>query len=275
MHSGEFIEEQIFNWTYSDEQSAKENWKGENNPYLSLPRMVMMTYKIPESIRSVASEGEFDGFDLNLFFSAKGKSEDARFVNENEVQKWLDLIRGAYLPASVDDLKIAVSLTYTGIDMHSNDKEIGGWDTAIRKDEYKKLFYNQQESMNAPKPTEATEDIVELKKEVTRSSAVKSVQPSGKSTAASPTTPPLVTEKFGIKSPVPKATLPVPDRKHTNTPDFDESSITVGMTVIHKKFGEGKVQSIADKHIYVKFADGQKNFAFPNAFTAGFLHLPK
>ena len=167
------------------------------------------------------------------------------------------------------------SLTYTGIDMHSNDKEIGGWDTAIRKDEYKKLFYNQQESMNAPQPTEATEDIVELKKEVTRSSAVKSVQPSGKSTAASPATPPLVTEKFGIKSPVPKAALPVPDRKHTNTPDFDESSITVGMTVIHKKFGEGKVQSIADKHIYVKFADGQKNFAFPNAFTDGFLHLPK
>ena len=39
MHSGEFIEEQIFNWTYSDEQSAKENWKGENNPYLSLPRI--------------------------------------------------------------------------------------------------------------------------------------------------------------------------------------------------------------------------------------------
>ena len=143
------------------------------------------------------------------------------------------------------------------------------------KPRYKKLFYNQQESMNAPQPTEATEDIVELKKEVTRSSAVKSVQPSGKSTAASPATPPLVTEKFGIKSPVPKAALPVPDRKHTNTPDFDESSITVGMTVIHKKFGEGKVQSIADKHIYVKFADGQKNFAFPNAFTDGFLHLPK
>ena len=651
INNGEFIEEQIFNWTYSDEQSAKENWKGENNPYLSLPRMVMMTYKIPESIRSVASEGEFDGFDLNLFFSAKGKCEDARFVNENEVQKWLDLIRGAYLPASVDDLKIAVSLgvdkrppmpfsdtrllnvlshtlwflpsvascfamynllmqsqnnyynqgykinvcagikagvgldavkpvidsmgdplvtrtitltcgklttgvtvkpwtgifmlrnlkspetyfqsafrvqspwtvknekgeaeiikhecyvfdfaldralrqisdyacnlnsentnpeknvsefinflpvlaydgstmeqvnaqailditlagtsatllakrwqsallvnvdndtlkrlmasteamtalenieafrnlnkeleviinkseavkklkkdgvekltpkekkelteaekefkskrkevqeklmkfasripvfmyltdyresclkdvitqlepglfkkvtgldtkdfdllcslgvfnsslmnqsifqfkryedaslTYTGIDMHSNDKEIGGWDTAIRKDEYKKLFYNQQESMNAPQPTEATEDIAELKKEVTRSSAVKSVQPSGKSTAASPTTPPLVTEKFGIKSPVPKAALPVPDRKHTNTPDFDESSITVGMTVIHKKFGEGKVLSLRKGHICVAFDDEKQiNFTFPAAFTDGFLHLPK
>jgi hypothetical protein len=32
--TGEFIEEQIFNWTYSDEQRAKENWKGDNNPTL-------------------------------------------------------------------------------------------------------------------------------------------------------------------------------------------------------------------------------------------------
>ena len=130
--------------------------------------------------------------------------------------------------------------------------------------------------MNAPKPTEATEDIVELKKEITRSSAVKSVQVSGKSTAASPTTPPLVTEKFGIKSPVPKAALPVPDRKRSKTSDFDESSITVGMTVIHKKFGEGKVLSLKKGHICVAFDDERQiNFTFPNAFTGGFLHLPK
>src|SRR5690606_33555258 len=31
--SGEFIEEQIFNWTYSDEQRAKEAWNGPKNPY--------------------------------------------------------------------------------------------------------------------------------------------------------------------------------------------------------------------------------------------------
>ena len=30
--SGEFIEEQIYNWTYSDEQRAKDSWSGENNP---------------------------------------------------------------------------------------------------------------------------------------------------------------------------------------------------------------------------------------------------
>ena len=106
LNSGEFIEDQIYNWTYSDEQRAKGNWQGDGNPYAALPRMVMMTYRIPDSIRQIAMQGEFNEFDLNVFFSAKGKGEDARFVYENEVQKWLDLIRGAYLETSVDDLKL-------------------------------------------------------------------------------------------------------------------------------------------------------------------------
>lgn len=106
LNSGEFIEDQIYNWTYSDEQRAKEDWIGANNPYLALPRMVMLTYKIPDSIQQIAKEGEFNEFDLNVFFSAKGKDDLARFTYENEVQKWLDLIRGSYLPSSVDDLKL-------------------------------------------------------------------------------------------------------------------------------------------------------------------------
>lgn len=111
LNSGEFIEEQIYNWTYSDEQRAKENWQGEDNPYLSLPRMVLMTYRIPDSIRQIAMQGEFNEFDLNLFFSAKGRGKEARFVYENEVQKWLDLIRGAYLETTVDDLKLGAKKT--------------------------------------------------------------------------------------------------------------------------------------------------------------------
>ena len=106
LNSGEFIEEQIYNWTYSDEQRAKENWVGEDNPYAALPRMVMLTYKIPDSIQQIAKQGEFDEFDLNVFFSAEGKGKDARFVYEDYVQKWLDLIRGSYLETSVDELKL-------------------------------------------------------------------------------------------------------------------------------------------------------------------------
>ena len=106
LNSGEFIEEQIYNWTYSDEQRSKENWIGENNPYRALPRMVLMTYRLPDSIRQIAEQGEFNEFDLNVFFSAKGKGKDAHFVYEDYVQKWLDLIRGAYLETAVDELKL-------------------------------------------------------------------------------------------------------------------------------------------------------------------------
>lgn len=103
--NGEFVEEQIYNWTYSDEQREKENWQGENNPYASLPRMVLMTYQLPDSIKEIALKGEYNEFDLNTFFSAKGEYENAEFVYKEEVQKWLDLIRGSYLETTVDSLK--------------------------------------------------------------------------------------------------------------------------------------------------------------------------
>ena len=108
--SGEFIEEQIFNWTYSDEQKAKEEWAknypNEKNPYLCLPRMVMMTYKIPDDIRQIAEGGEYNEFDLNVFFKAIGEKDEAKFVYKDEVQKWLNLIRGSYLETTLDDLKL-------------------------------------------------------------------------------------------------------------------------------------------------------------------------
>lgn len=116
IETGEFIEDQIFNWTYSDEQNAKENWdkiKG-TNPYLSLPKMIMMTYQMPDSIKHIAQGGEFDEFDLNIFFSAKSKDKDENKINfenieftyKDYVQKWLDLIRGGFLETAIDDLKL-------------------------------------------------------------------------------------------------------------------------------------------------------------------------
>ena len=106
LNSGEFIEDQIYSWTYSDEQRAKENWVGNNNPYSALPRMVLLTYKIPDSITRIALQGEFNEFDLNVFFSAEGDGKEAHFIYEEYVQKWLDLIRGSYLETTVDELKL-------------------------------------------------------------------------------------------------------------------------------------------------------------------------
>ncbi len=104
--TGEFIEEQIYNWTYSDEQKAKEAWQGPGNPYAALPRMVLLTYQLPDTIREIALKGEFNEFDLNTFFMAEGVGEHAKFKYEAEVQKWLDLIRGDFLPTSIDNLKL-------------------------------------------------------------------------------------------------------------------------------------------------------------------------
>lgn len=109
LNTGEFIEDQIFSWTYTDEQNEKNNWKGPNNPYESLPKMIMLTYKMPNEIIEIAKAGEFDEFDLNEFFKAdfikEFGIESAQFIHKEHVQKWLNLIRGAYSPTSVDDLK--------------------------------------------------------------------------------------------------------------------------------------------------------------------------
>lgn len=104
---GVFMEDQIFNWTYTDEQREKENWDEKNgiNPYMELPKMVMLTYKMPEEIRQIAVCGEFNEFDLNEFFSATEINGHPKFKYEQEVSDWLNLIRGQYMPTAADDLK--------------------------------------------------------------------------------------------------------------------------------------------------------------------------
>jgi hypothetical protein len=107
--TGEFIEEQIFNWTYTDEQRAKEEFArripGKWNPYGALPQMRLLTYQMPEELVAVASAGEFDEFDLNAFFEASGTGVLAQFKHKSDVQKWLDIIRGGYVSKAVEYLK--------------------------------------------------------------------------------------------------------------------------------------------------------------------------
>ncbi len=107
--TGEFIEEQLFNWTYTDEQRAKEEFAtkhpGKWNPYGAMPQMRLLTYQMPDELVTVASAGEFDEFDLNEFFAASGTGNAAQFKHKSDVQKWLDIIRGQYGPKTVESLK--------------------------------------------------------------------------------------------------------------------------------------------------------------------------
>ncbi|MBP7705003.1 MAG: GIY-YIG nuclease family protein [Caulobacter sp.] len=100
--TGEFIEEQIFNWTYTDEQRAKAEFAEAHprtrNPYAALPEMRMLTYQMPQELLAIASGGEFDEFDLNAFFAATETGSAAAFTHKDDVQKWLQVIRGEHAP---------------------------------------------------------------------------------------------------------------------------------------------------------------------------------
>lgn len=93
--SGEFSDRQIFNWTYADEQEAKEKWSSDDhNPYQELPRLNLFTYRMSDIVRKQVRQGvelEEEGtvdyaFDLNEFFKTK---EDGRFEHETDVRKFL------------------------------------------------------------------------------------------------------------------------------------------------------------------------------------------
>ncbi|CAN5334591.1 hypothetical protein BH11PLA2_BH11PLA2_46910 [soil metagenome] len=109
LSTGEFIEEQIFNWTYTHEQRAKEEYAAKHpaqrNPYGPLPQMRLLTYQMPDELLAIASAREFDEFDLNAFFDASGEGKKAEFKHKSEVQKWLDIIRGGAMSKAVEFLK--------------------------------------------------------------------------------------------------------------------------------------------------------------------------
>ncbi len=92
---GQFSADQIFNWTYADEQDAKERWTGEvYNPYEPLPRLAMFTYQLSNMIydqiqrgADLSDEGTVDyAFDLNEFFAT---NESGAFLHEAEIKKFL------------------------------------------------------------------------------------------------------------------------------------------------------------------------------------------
>lgn len=112
---GKFDDDQIFNWSYMDEQQAKEEWDesltDKHNPYLKLPTLNMYTYQMSNMIVDQIKQGaELDegtnvdyAFDLNEFFST---DEKGRFIHESDVLKWLDtLTKNKKYPFSTPELR--------------------------------------------------------------------------------------------------------------------------------------------------------------------------
>ena len=115
---GKFSEKQIFNWSYEDEQEAKENWSEEgDNPYEVLPRLNMFTYQMSNMIQEEINRGaEIDGeemdyaFDLNEFFAT---DSSGKFIHEEDVKKWLNtLTHNEKYPFSSEELRNELKHTF-------------------------------------------------------------------------------------------------------------------------------------------------------------------
>ena len=134
------------------------------------------------------------------------------------------------------------SLSYTGIEKHIDD-EVGGWDIVIRREEYEKLFYNQQATMQ----TTTSKVIEEI-------AVADDAKPVGK--------------------PISIVTTAVKQEEQPKQ-EFDYSGITVGMTASHAKFGQGTIVTIdkARKYLHVSFVIGEKTFVMPSCFELGFLKI--
>lgn len=101
-----FERDAIFNWTYTDEQRAKAQWaldnpgKEDKNPYRTLPQIKMYLYKVTGEVLDAAEIADKNEFSLNYFF----RTEKKKFVKEDAVLKWLDLICGKNRGSvSIDD----------------------------------------------------------------------------------------------------------------------------------------------------------------------------
>lgn len=111
--SSEFSPEQIYNWTYTDEQKAKRAYTSEHpgawNPYAALPKMNLLVYLLPERLRDVAVSGSRNEFDLNEFFRANGTGGSTAFEHPDQVQGWLDWLRGQDVDAVLEVLAAGTS----------------------------------------------------------------------------------------------------------------------------------------------------------------------
>jgi hypothetical protein len=107
---GEFNEDAIYNWTYPDEQFAKQQWAtdpardSDRNPYRELPQMQMFTYALSEAASEAIDQGANGLFDLSGFFEAKKVGLEYHFTDAKRVREFLNLLRGRLSQSATEKL---------------------------------------------------------------------------------------------------------------------------------------------------------------------------
>ncbi len=128
----DFGADQVFNWSYADEQAAKEQYylAGVSNPYERLPRMSMFTYQLSAMIRDELEKGcmitedetvDYT-FDLNEFFKTNSKGE---FIHLSEIKKFLNTLTvNEKYPFSTPELRNELCHTLWILDRVSSAKAL-------------------------------------------------------------------------------------------------------------------------------------------------------
>ena len=190
------------------------------------------------------------------------------------------------------------SLTYTGIDSHECDAQVGLYATSISREEYDAMAGLQQSSMEAPatvhgvsrqphsaKPSARRAGAAE-EKQPSKTPAPSAAKPGPMASGPAPTSPTPASSRSGPPKPAMPTYRPafVPPRpadfapRPAEAPKPDLSRVAPGAIVTHRAFGEGAVISIEKKpngsaYVHVKFGEANKSFGYPGAFYDGFLKL--
>jgi hypothetical protein len=115
-----FYSDQIFNWSYLDEQAAKTSWEeteADTNPYESLPTLNLFTYQMSKIIEQEVAKGinlddetNLDyAFDLNEFFSTK---DNGTFVYEKDVIHFLNNLHTGKFPFAENEHQQELNHTF-------------------------------------------------------------------------------------------------------------------------------------------------------------------
>ena len=131
-------------WELTDEEKEYKSLRKQIQEKLikfatRVPVFMYLTDYRERSLKDVITQLE-----PGLFKKVTGLS-----VKDFELLVSLDVFNSALMNDAIYKFKRYEdsSLSYTGIEKNISD-EIGGWDTVIRREEYQKLFFNQQATMD-------------------------------------------------------------------------------------------------------------------------------
>ena len=147
------------------------------------------------------------------------------------------------------------SLSYSGIDKHSSDRNVGLFSTAISKEDYDEMAKQQKESMHKPQTHNPTPS------RITRPKPVEHKQNISASSNTTQTNSTVVHAQPQFSRPKPKDNY---------------KAVHIGDKVIHKAFGIGFIRDVKQvnprkQRIVVEFDAGVKQFMNPDVFNTGFL----